>query len=49
VPADPETFDPVSYESLIKVNVKVAQVTFPELFVVDDPFDEDAETQEDNG
>lgn len=46
VPADPDNFDPASYEALIQVNVKIAQVTFPELFVVDDPFDADAETDE---
>lgn len=49
VPADPEDFDPASYEALLKVNVKVAQVTFPELFVADDPFDADAENDEDYG
>ncbi|MEM5476723.1 hypothetical protein [Pacificibacter sp. AS14] len=46
VPADPDNFDPASYEALIQVNVKIAQVTFPELFVADDPFDADAETDE---
>ncbi|MBU2937466.1 MULTISPECIES: hypothetical protein [Pacificibacter] len=46
VPADPDNFDPASYEALIQVNVKIAQVTFPDLFVADDPFDADAETDE---
>jgi hypothetical protein len=46
VPADPDDFDPASYEALIQVNVKIAQVTFPDLFVADDPFDADAETDE---
>lgn len=46
VPADPDDFDPASYEALIQVNVKIAQVTFPDLFVADDPFDADANTDE---
>lgn len=46
VPADPDNFDPASYEAMIQVNVKIAQVTFPDLFVADDPFDADAETDE---
>ncbi|SEK59418.1 hypothetical protein SAMN04488032_10461 [Pacificibacter marinus] len=48
VPADPDNFDPASYEALIKINVKIAQVTFPELFVADDPFEDDAENDEDD-
>lgn len=31
VPAE-EPFDPASYESLLKINVAVAQVSFPEVF-----------------
>jgi hypothetical protein len=41
VPADPDSFDPASYESLMKVNVKIAQVTFPELFVEDEPLEDE--------
>lgn len=48
VPADPDDFDPASYEALIKVNVKVAQVTFPELFISDDPFDANADNDEED-
>jgi hypothetical protein len=43
VPADPDDFDPASYEALLKINVKIAQVTFPDLFVEDDPFDAEAD------
>jgi hypothetical protein len=32
VPADPETFDPASYEALLKINVKRAMAAFPEVF-----------------
>lgn len=49
VPADPEDFDPASYEAWLKINVKVAQVTFPDLFVEDDPFEADADAQPDGG
>nr|WP_123792415.1 hypothetical protein [Pacificibacter maritimus] len=49
VPADPDNFDPASYEALIQVNVKVAQVTFPELFVQDDPFEDDDDDEDDFG
>lgn len=40
VPADPEDFDHASYEALLKINVKVAQVTYPELFDEDNEWDE---------
>jgi hypothetical protein len=44
VPADPETFDPASYEAMLQINTKIAQVTFPELFVEAawDPTDDEA-------
>lgn len=43
VPADPEDFDPASYEALLQINTKIAQVTFPELFIEDawDPNDDE--------
>ncbi|WP_245781110.1 hypothetical protein [Celeribacter neptunius] len=32
VPADPDDFDPASYEAELKIDVKRAMATFPELF-----------------
>lgn len=32
VPADPDNFDPASYEALLKINTGVARATFPEVF-----------------
>ncbi len=31
VPADPENFDPASYEAMLMINTKVAKVTFAEV------------------
>ncbi|HEX9858129.1 MAG TPA: hypothetical protein VGA75_07215 [Paracoccaceae bacterium] len=36
VPAE-DPFDPESYEALLRVNLKVAQVSFPEIFAADAP------------
>lgn len=36
VPAE-DPFDPASYEALLRVNLKVAQVSFPEVFAADAP------------
>jgi len=36
VPAT-DPFDPASYDALLRVNVKVAQVSFPEVFAPDAP------------
>lgn len=36
VPADPENFDPASYEAELKIDVKRAMATFPELFAQDE-------------
>ncbi|WP_052453593.1 hypothetical protein [Celeribacter indicus] len=32
VPAEPEGFDPASYEALLKIDVAKAMITFPEVF-----------------
>lgn len=35
-----DPFDPESYEALLQINVKVAQVSFPEIFAADaEPYD----------
>ncbi len=36
VPAE-DPFDPESYDALLRVNLKVAQVSFPEIFAADAP------------
>jgi len=36
VPAE-DPFDPASYDALLKVNAKIAQVSFPEVFAADAP------------
>ncbi|MDB5660083.1 MAG: hypothetical protein JWS10_2698 [Cypionkella sp.] len=39
VPAE-DPFDPASYDALLKINLKVAQVSFPEIFAADaEPMD----------
>lgn len=50
VPAE-DPFDPASYEALLRINVKVAQVSFPAIFAADaEPYDagdwEDDEDQD---
>lgn len=43
VPAQ-DPFDPADYEALLRVDLAVAERSFPELFAEDpDPYDEDAE------
>jgi len=36
IPAE-QPFDPKSYEALLRVNLSVAQVSFPEIFSADEP------------
>ena len=50
VPAE-DPFDPASYEALLRINVKLAQVSFPAIFAADaEPYDagdwEDDEDQD---
>lgn len=32
VPVDPDNFDPSDYDALLRINVDVAQTTFPDIF-----------------
>ncbi|MEJ2021398.1 MAG: hypothetical protein P8X43_04985 [Maritimibacter sp.] len=43
VPAE-DPFDPANYEALLKIDVKTAQVSFPELFQDDGDWDEDEDS-----
>ncbi len=48
VPAE-EPFDPANYEALLKINLKIAQVSFPEIFQEDDGFDDDEDDEYEDG
>lgn len=50
VPADPDNFDPASYEAELKINENVARVTYPDVFEMDgglgaDGFGDDDEVE----
>jgi len=49
IPAE-QPFDPKSYEALLRVNLSVAQVSFPEVFATGERFDwdEDGDGDEDD-
>ena len=39
VPADPDDFDPASYEARLKIDARRAMASFPEIFAEDAPED----------
>jgi len=47
VVAAEEPFDPVSYQALLRINVDVAQVSYPSIFGGDDDWDEEDEFDDD--
>ncbi len=46
LPANPDDFDPSSYEAMLIINEKRARATFPEAFQDEDVFDIDEETDD---
>lgn len=42
-------FDPASYDALLKIDVKKAMASFPEVFAEDDAFDFDGDDWDDDG
>jgi len=46
VPAE-QPFDPRSYEALLRINVAVAQASFPEVFDTEESLDRDADDEDD--